>query len=156
MSGVAQFLGCVRRGGAAGQGEHYLGRRTRANGGDHLHRRAAVAARLETVGARNQVHHLPLGGGELALDLPVDHQQGVLYVAAHPDWTGAEEARRIERVQAFTRRFAYLLDGMDLEEKPPGHQWWTLRRLLEQMQRHYEEHTVNVEKKFALPDWPEE
>jgi hypothetical protein len=78
------------------------------------------------------------------------------YVAAHPDWDGAEEARQIERVQAFTRRFAYLLDGADLDEKPEGHRWWTLRGLLAQMQRHYGEHTANVKKKFALPDWPDE
>jgi L-ascorbate metabolism protein UlaG (beta-lactamase superfamily) len=75
------------------------------------------------------------------------------YVAAHPDWSGAEEARQLEWVTLFTRRFAYLLDGLELDEKPEG-SWWTLRGLLEQMQRHYGEHTANVRKKFELPDWP--
>ena len=77
------------------------------------------------------------------------------YVPAHPDWTGEEEARQIARVGRFTRRFAYLLDGMDLDEKPAG-SWWTLRRLLLQMQRHYGQHSANVRKKFELPDWPQE
>jgi L-ascorbate metabolism protein UlaG (beta-lactamase superfamily) len=75
------------------------------------------------------------------------------YVPAHADWTGAEEARQLERVARFTRRFAYLLEGMDLDAKPNGSPW-TLRRLLEQMQRHYTEHTANVIKKFDLSDWP--
>ena len=75
------------------------------------------------------------------------------YKAAHPDWSGAEEARQIERVAEFTRRFSYLLDGLDLDQRAPGSRW-TPRGLLEQMQRHYSEHTVNVEKKFDLPDWP--
>ena len=75
------------------------------------------------------------------------------YTAAHPDWTGGEEARQIERVQRLTRRFAYLLADLPLDEKPPG-SWWTLRGLLEQMQRHYLEHTANVTRKFELPDWP--
>ncbi len=77
------------------------------------------------------------------------------YVAAHPDWTGAEEARQIERVRQFTRRFAYLLEGIELDEKPAG-SWWTLRRLLLQMERHYGEHGANVRKKFELADWPRE
>ncbi len=77
------------------------------------------------------------------------------YVAAHPDWSGTEEARQMERVLAFTRRFAYLLDGVPLDEKAPG-SFWTPRKLLEQMERHYGEHTANVEKKFELPDWPAE
>ncbi|MCH7751562.1 MAG: MBL fold metallo-hydrolase [Planctomycetes bacterium] len=77
------------------------------------------------------------------------------YKAAHPDWSGAEEARQMERVAAFTRRFSYLLDGLDLDEQAPGSRW-TPRRLLEQMHQHYREHTANVNKKFALPDWPQE
>lgn len=76
------------------------------------------------------------------------------YKAAHPDWTGAEEARQIERVQRLSRRFAYLLDGMDLDATPADGTW-TLRALLEQMQRHYQQHTANVKKKFQLPDWPQ-
>ncbi|MCH8822532.1 MAG: MBL fold metallo-hydrolase [Planctomycetes bacterium] len=77
------------------------------------------------------------------------------YVAAHPDWDGKEEARQMQRVISFTRRFAYLFDGITLETKPPG-SWWTVRGLLEQMQRHYGEHTSNVKDKFELPDWPGE
>ncbi len=77
------------------------------------------------------------------------------YVAAHPDWDGKEEARQMQRVVSFTRRFAYLFDGITLETKPPG-SWWTVRGLLEQMQRHYGEHTSNVKEKFELPDWPSE
>ncbi|MGI9429207.1 MAG: DinB family protein, partial [Bythopirellula sp.] len=75
------------------------------------------------------------------------------YVAAHPEWSGAEEARQMERVSKFTRRFAYLLDGLPLDEKAPG-SFWTPRRLLKQMERHYNEHTANVNKKFELADWP--
>ena len=77
------------------------------------------------------------------------------YMAAHPDWSGAEEARQMERVTAFTRRFAYLLAELPLDEKAPG-SFWTPRRLLLQMDRHYGEHTANVEKKFELEDWPQE
>jgi hypothetical protein len=77
------------------------------------------------------------------------------YKAAHPNWSGAEEARQMKRVTKFTRRFSYLLEGVDLDEQAPGSRW-TLRRLLEQMHRHYGEHTANVKKKFALPDWPVE
>ncbi len=76
------------------------------------------------------------------------------YHAAHPDWTGREEARQIDRVQRLTRRYAYLLADLPLDEKPPR-SWWTLRGLLEQMQRHYNEHTANVMRKFELPDWPD-
>ena len=77
------------------------------------------------------------------------------YVPAHPDWTGAEEARQIERVLALVRRFAYLLDGIDLDEKPQGSPW-TVQRLFEQITTHYAEHTANVKKKFSLPDWPKQ
>ena len=77
------------------------------------------------------------------------------YVPAHSDWTGEEEARQIERVKAFTRRFAYLLDGIGLDDKLEGSPW-TLRRLMAQMEKHYDEHTTNVKKKFTLPDWPME
>lgn len=75
------------------------------------------------------------------------------YEAAHPAWSGQEEARQMERVAAFTRRFAYLLEGLPLDEQAPGSRW-TPRRLLTQMARHYGEHTANVQKKFELPDWP--
>jgi hypothetical protein len=77
------------------------------------------------------------------------------YVAAHPDWTGAEEARQIERGNALVGRFAYLLDGNALDDRPAGSRW-TLRGLLDQMARHFGDHTANVRKKFALPDWPAE
>jgi hypothetical protein len=77
------------------------------------------------------------------------------YKAAHPDWSGAEEARQMERVTAFTRRFAYLLHGLDLDERAAGSSW-APRRLLAQMERHYGEHTANVKRKFELPDWPRE
>ena len=75
------------------------------------------------------------------------------YQAKHPDWNGQEEAMQMERVSAFTRRFAYLLDGLPLDRKAPGSSW-TPRRLLLQMDRHYSDHTANVKKKFELPDWP--
>lgn len=75
------------------------------------------------------------------------------YQARHVDWDGGEEARQLERVSAFTRRFAYLLSGLDLDQPAPGSSW-TLRRLLKQMDLHYSEHTANVQKKFALTDWP--
>jgi len=77
------------------------------------------------------------------------------YKFAHADWTGAEEARQMHRVEAFTRRFAYLLDGVDLDKRAPGSRFWTPRKLLEQMERHYNEHTANVKKKMELPGWPE-
>ncbi len=77
------------------------------------------------------------------------------YAAAHADWAGAEEARQVERAAALVRRFAYLLDGIALEDRPAGSNW-TLRGLLEQMARHTAQHAANVRKKFALPDWPKE
>jgi len=76
------------------------------------------------------------------------------YKFAHPDWTGKEESRQTERVEQFTRRFAYLLDGIDLDKKAPGSRFWTPRALLKQMERHYNEHTGNVKKKMELPGWP--
>ncbi len=77
------------------------------------------------------------------------------YVAAHPDWDGKEEARQMQRVMSFTRRFAYLFAEFDLDERPKGSPW-TLRGLLQQMHRHYGEHTAHVKEKFELPDWPDE
>lgn len=77
------------------------------------------------------------------------------YQPAHPDWDGAEEARQMERANAYARRFAYLLEGLDLDAKAPG-SFWTPRRLLRQMERHYGEHTANVVKKMELDDWPGE
>ena len=75
------------------------------------------------------------------------------YVAAHADWTGKEEARQMERVSRFTRRFSYLLKDLPLDKKAPSSSW-TPRSLLLQMDDHYSEHTANVVKKFELPDWP--
>lgn len=76
------------------------------------------------------------------------------YTFAHPDWDGREEARQMQRVSSFTRRFAYLLADLDVDERAPGSNWPTLRALLAQMHRHYSEHTENTIKKFDLPDWP--
>lgn len=75
------------------------------------------------------------------------------YRAVHPDWTGAEEARQIERAQRFTRRFAFLLADLDLDDTPDEGSW-TLRQLFRQIQGHYLAHTANVRKKFELSDWP--
>lgn len=77
------------------------------------------------------------------------------YEFAHPDWDGKEEARQMQRVSDFTRRFAYLLDGMDVDKRAPGSRWPSLRALLRQMDRHYGEHTANTVKKFELPDFPQ-
>jgi len=76
------------------------------------------------------------------------------YTFAHSDWTGAEEAAQMMRVEAFTRRFAYLLDGMDLDKKSKGSKFWSPRGLLKQMERHYNQHSANVVKKMDLEDWP--
>lgn len=75
------------------------------------------------------------------------------YVAAHPDWEGHEEVRQIERVTKFTRRFAYLMKDLPLDEKAPG-SGWTPRRLLKQMDWHYSDHTSKTKLKFQLPEWP--
>lgn len=81
--------------------------------------------------------------------MPADYQP------AHPDWNGAEQARQMQRASDYVRRFAYLLDGVDLDRPAPGSRW-TLRGLLRQMQRHFGEHTANVHKKFELAGWPAE
>jgi hypothetical protein len=62
---------------------------------------------------------------------------------------------QMERVECFTRRFAHLLDGMDLNKTAKGSAFWTPRALLRQMEAHYREHTANVVKKTELSDWPE-
>lgn len=77
------------------------------------------------------------------------------YKAAHPNWNGMEEARQMQRVAQFSRRFAYLLQGLDLKQKAPG-SFWTPEGLLKQMELHYNDHTSNVLIKFHLPDWPKE
>ncbi|MEM9368842.1 MAG: DinB family protein [Planctomycetota bacterium] len=81
--------------------------------------------------------------------MPADYQ------ARHADWSGKEEARMMQRVDDFCRRHAHLLGQIQLDEKAPGSRWPSLRALLLQMERHYDEHTANVKKKFALPDWPD-
>lgn len=78
------------------------------------------------------------------------------YRFRHADWTGAEEARQMDRVSKFTRRFAYLLDGLDVNKRAPGSRWPSLQALLGQMFRHYSEHTANTVKKFDLPGFPAE
>ncbi len=78
------------------------------------------------------------------------------YEFRHPDWAGEEEALQTGRVQAFTRRFAYLLEGLDLDRRPKGSRHWTPRALLRQMDRHYSEHTDNVRRKMKLSEWPED
>ena len=77
------------------------------------------------------------------------------YQAAHSDWTGAEEAMQMDRVEAFTRRYAYLLNGMVVDQKAKGSSFWTPKALLLQMEKHYSEHTANVVKKKSMADWPE-
>ena len=90
----------------------------------------------------------------------IDHNPAQMppdYVAAHPDWTGAEEARRIERVQAFTRRFSYLLADLPLDELPEGAPGFarSLEGLFQIMAWHWPEHTGNTIEKFSLEDWPD-
>ena len=79
------------------------------------------------------------------------------YIAAHPGWNGQDEAMQAQRVQDFTRRFAYLLGGMSLDELPDGAPGFIgdLRGLFKQMENHYGEHTAHVHEKFELEDWPE-
>lgn len=76
------------------------------------------------------------------------------YVAAHSDWTGQEEALLTQRVEAFSRRFAYLMSDLPLDEKTKGSKMWSPRGLLKQMERHYKQHTENVKKKMELENWP--
>lgn len=76
------------------------------------------------------------------------------YKARHADWSGAEEARAMQRVDDFCRRYAYLLKDIQLDARPPATPWPTLGALLEQMEKHYDEHTANVKKKFEHSDWP--
>ena len=76
------------------------------------------------------------------------------YKFAHPEWDGVEEAKQMQRVADFTRRFAYLLEGQPLDKRAPGSSWPSLRALINQMERHYNEHTANTKKKFDLADFP--
>tara|TARA_R110002049_G_scaffold4601_5_gene32226 strand:- start:317735 stop:318349 length:615 start_codon:yes stop_codon:yes gene_type:complete len=81
-------------------------------------------------------------------------QMPVDYEARNPNWSGKDEARAMQRVDDFCRRYAYLLKDIQLDEKPPASSWPTLKALLLKMAQHYDEHTENVKKKFELPDWP--
>jgi len=78
------------------------------------------------------------------------------HMAGRQHWSGKEEARAMQRVDDFCRRYAHLLETTALDAKPPATNWPSLRALLLQMERHYDEHTANVVKKFELPDWPEQ
>jgi L-ascorbate metabolism protein UlaG (beta-lactamase superfamily) len=80
------------------------------------------------------------------------------YKPAHPDWDGFEQAAYMERVEDFSRRFAYLLEGDPLDELPEGAPKFfkSLRGFLEKMADHYGEHIAHVKEKFDLPDWPKE
>lgn len=77
------------------------------------------------------------------------------YLAAHPEWSGADEADWMLRVSDYVQAHAYLLEDLDLDAKAPGSRW-KLRALLKQMDRHFTEHTANVVKKMELPEWPAE
>src|SRR6056297_3831180 len=79
-----------------------------------------------------------------------------VYEARHPDWSGADEARAMQRVDNFCRHYAHLLKDTRLNDRPPATSWPSLAALLLQMERHYDEHTANVKKKFELSDWPQE
>ena len=81
-------------------------------------------------------------------------QMPVDYEARNPSWSGKDEARAMQRVDDFCRRYAYLLEDIQLDERPPATSWPSLGALLLQMEQHYDEHTANVKKKFQLPDWP--
>jgi len=79
------------------------------------------------------------------------------YIPAHPGWDGEAEVRQAQRVRDFTRRFAYLLDGVPLDELPEGAPRFAgdLRGLFRLTEDHWREHTANVRAKFELEDWPE-
>lgn len=78
------------------------------------------------------------------------------YEPRESNWSGKQEARYMQRVDDFCRRYAYLLKDQPLKAKPPASRWPSMEALLQQMERHYDEHTANVKKKFELPDWPKE
>ena len=68
--------------------------------------------------------------------------------------TAAEDCPRGTLDKLYCDRDGDQIADLPLDEKPPQ-SWWTLRGLLKQMQRHYNEHTANVMRKFELPDWPD-
>lgn len=79
------------------------------------------------------------------------------YIPSHPGWDAKAEVRQAQRVRDFTRRFAYLLDGMPLDALPEGAPRFAgdLRGLFKLTEDHWGEHTANVRAKFELEDWPE-
>lgn len=77
------------------------------------------------------------------------------YKARHPDWDGAEEARRVYRTCAFVRRFAYLFHDQNLDQPPVGGRI-RFNAIVPQLTRHYPEHTRNVLDKMELDDWPKQ
>lgn len=77
------------------------------------------------------------------------------YGAAHPEWTGSQEAEQMKQIDDYASGYAYLLEGHDLDKPLPGGRM-PLRKLLEIIAGHYDQHTANVKKKFELADWPAE
>lgn len=76
------------------------------------------------------------------------------YTARHPQWSGADEAEWMRRVNLFCVRYAGLLEDVELDSELSGGPFKTLKALLETMPRHYKQHTANVVKKFDDPKWP--
>jgi hypothetical protein len=77
------------------------------------------------------------------------------YVAAHPDWTGAEEAEQMKQIDDYVSGHAYLLEGHDLDKPLPGGRM-PLGKMFELVAGHYGQHTANVKKKLEHADWPAE
>lgn len=77
------------------------------------------------------------------------------YEFLHPQWTGAQEAERMRAVSQYCRRYAYLLNDIGLDNKPPAGRWPSLRSLLGTMDKHYTQHTGNVIKKMDAEGWPQ-
>ncbi len=78
------------------------------------------------------------------------------YVARHPDWDGAEEARRVYRTNAFLRRFAYLYHDRDLDAPIAEGGRIRFAPIMRQVTRHWGLHTPNVQDKMKQDDWPAE
>ena len=92
---------------------------------------------------------------EIPVMNPRPKQRPNQYVAAHPTWSGAEEARQMKRVESFTRRFAYLLEAEptrdDTDPKIRSNRLFgSPRELLTLMANHYTEHTEHVKAKMTL------
>ena len=80
------------------------------------------------------------------------------YQPRHADWDGAKEAEQMRAVDAFTRRYAYLMKDVDLDSNMPEGVvppfFKTPRSLLTILTGHYGQHTGNVKTKFEADDWP--